>query len=101
MLNRAIVTDRPTDHAILAIQEPPLSPKIARFHGGIWTPSNTWFLGLIRVLNPNGIWIGSIILQGSPAHSTMAGRPTGHATRSVTIGRIYVRNTASSQSNLT
>jgi len=29
--------------------------------GGIWTPSNTWFLGLTQVLNPNGILIGAAV----------------------------------------
>jgi len=28
-----------------------------KMHGTIWTPSNTWFLGLTRVHNPNGILI--------------------------------------------
>jgi len=38
----------------------PLFPlKVAPSHGGIWTPSNTWFPGPTRVLNPNGITIGS------------------------------------------
>jgi len=37
---------------------PPLSPlKIARANRGIWTPSNTWFLGPSWVFNPNGILI--------------------------------------------
>jgi len=29
--------------------------------GGIWTPSNTWFPGPTRFLNPNGISIGSAV----------------------------------------
>jgi len=44
----------------------PLSTlKISPSHGGIWTPSNTWFLGATEVLNPNGISIGAAVLQGS------------------------------------
>ena len=44
----------------------PLSPlKIAPSHEGIWTLSNTWFTGPTRVLNQNGISIGSAILAGS------------------------------------
>jgi len=37
----------------------PFPLKIAPSHGGIWTPSNAWFLGPTRVLNPNGISIGA------------------------------------------
>jgi len=39
----------------------PLSAKIAPSHGKIWTPSNTWFLGPIRVHNPNGMSISSAV----------------------------------------
>jgi len=47
------------------LQWAPLSPlKIASSHGGIWTPSNTWFLGPTQVLNPNGILIGSAVFAG-------------------------------------
>jgi len=35
------------------------SPSKLPLSVGIWTPSITWFLGPIRVLNPNGISIGS------------------------------------------
>ena len=36
--------------------KPPLSPsKLPLPMGGSWTPSNTWFLGPTRVLNPNKI----------------------------------------------
>ena len=52
---------------------------------------NAWFRGP-RVLNPTGISIGSVILQGYITIVTY--RPTDYATRSVTIGRIYVRSTA-------
>jgi len=34
-----------------------LSPKNCPFAWGTWTPSNTYFLGPIRVHNPNGISI--------------------------------------------
>jgi len=72
---------------------PPL--KNCLFHWGIWTPSNTWFPGPTQVLNPNGISIGSAVfarLTGVTDRQT--DRPTDPATRSVTIGRIYVRSTA-------
>jgi len=38
-----------------------LKLKISHSYGGIWTTSNTWFLGPIRAHNPNGIWIGSAV----------------------------------------
>ena len=55
---------------------------------GIWAPSNTRFSGLTRVLNPNGISIGSAVF----ALTSVTDRQTTH-TRSVTIDRIYVRST--------
>jgi len=67
-------------------------------------PSNTWFLVRTRVHNPNGISIGSAVFAGL---TSVTDRPTDHATRSVTIGRIHVRSTAmrpnnnNGQSNLT
>jgi len=39
-------------------------PKNAHLYGWIWTPSNTWFLGSNRILNPNSILIGSAIFAG-------------------------------------
>jgi len=82
---------------------------------GIWTPSNTWFPGPTRMLNPNDISIVSavfaqprqsipIFYNGTPiGWAVFAGpttvtdqqtdRPTNHATRSLTIGRIDVRST--------
>ena len=65
--------------------------KIVHSHGEIWTPSNTLFPGPTRVLYTSGISIGSAVFAG---HYTVTDRPTNHATRSVTIGRIYVRSTA-------
>jgi len=40
------------------------SPQICPFPWGIWTPSNTWFLGPTRVLSPNGISIGAAGFAG-------------------------------------
>jgi len=65
----------------------------------IWTPSNTWFPGPTQVLNPNGISIGSAVLAGLTSVTDrqtdqQKDRPTDHATLSVTIDRIYVRNAA-------
>jgi len=56
-------------------------PKIAPSHEGIWTPSNTRFLGPTRVLNANGISIDSAIFAQL---TTVTDRQTDHATRSVT-----------------
>jgi len=41
----------------------PVPLKTAASHGGIWTSCNTWFLGPIRVHNPNGISIASAIFS--------------------------------------
>jgi len=40
-------------------------PQNCPFPWGIWTPSNTCFPRPTRVINPNGISIGSTVLQGS------------------------------------
>jgi len=53
--------------------------KIVSSHGGSGPPSNTWLPGPTRVLNPNGISIGSAVLQGSLLWQT--DRPTDHTTR--------------------
>ena len=66
-------------------------PKYCPFPWGIWTASNTWFPGPTRVSNRNGISIGSAFFAGI---TSVTDRPTDHATRSVTTGRIYVRSTA-------
>jgi len=66
---------------------PPL--KIAASHGVSGPQSNIWFPGPTQVTNPNGISIGSAVFAGL---TSVTDRPTDHATRSVTIGRIYVRS---------
>jgi len=38
--------------------------KISSSHGGSGLPSNTWFPGPTRVLNPNGIDIGAAFFAG-------------------------------------
>ena len=60
-------------------------------HRRICTPSNTWFLGPTRVLNPNGISIDTDVLAGL---TNVTDRPTDHATQSVITDCIYVRSTA-------
>ena len=42
----------------------PILPQNCPFPRGIWTPSNTWFIGRTRVHNPNGILIGSAVFAG-------------------------------------
>jgi len=45
--------------------------------------------------HPNGISIGAAVFAGlTSVRDRPTDRPTDHATRSVTIGRIYVRSTA-------
>ena len=72
---------------------PILPQTFAPSHGGIWTPSNTWFPGPTQVLKPNG---SSIVFARL---TNVTDRPSDHATRSVRIGRIYVRSTAMRPNN--
>jgi len=51
---------------------------------------NTWFPGPTRVLNPDGISIGSAVFAEL---TSVTDRPTDHATRSATVNRIYVHST--------
>jgi len=54
-----------TAECLYTLQWDALFPlKIAASHGGIWTPSNTWFFRPIRVLNPNVISIGPAVSAG-------------------------------------
>jgi len=76
---------------------PPLPAlKIAPSHGGSGPPSNTWFPGPTRALNPKGILISLAISAGlTIATDRQTDRQTDrHATLSVTTGRIYERSTA-------
>ena len=63
--------------------------------GGSGPPSNTRFPGPTQVHNPNGMLIGSAIFAGlTSVTDRPTDRRTDHATRLVTIGRIYVHSTA-------
>jgi len=79
---------------------PPLPAlKIAPSHGGSGPPSNTWFPGPTRALNPKGILISLAISAGLTIATDrqtdrQTDRRTEHATLSVTTGRIYERSTA-------
>ena len=64
----------------------PFPLKIVPSYGGSGPPSNAWFSGPTRVLNPIGISIGSAVFAGL---TSVTDRPTDHATRSVTIDRVY------------
>jgi len=55
--------------------------KSAPSCGEICTPSNTWFLGPTRVTNPNGISIGSAVLDGL---TNVFNRPTDWQTDRLT-----------------
>ena len=78
----------------------PLPSKLPLLVGISGPRSNTWFPGPTRVLNPSGIWIGSAIFaRHTSVTDRLTDRPTDHATRSVTIGRIYVRSTAMRPNN--
>jgi len=64
--------------------------------GGSGPPSNTMFPGPTQVLNPTGSSIGSAVFAGL---TSVTDRPTDYATRSVRIGRTYVRSTAMRPNN--
>jgi len=61
-----------------------------------WTPPNAWFCGLIQAHKQNSISVGSVDFAQL---TTVRDRPTDHATRSVTIGHIYIRSMAMQRSN--
>jgi len=60
--------------------------------------------GPTKVLNPKGSSIGAAVFAGLTSVTDrqtdrQTDRPTDHATRSVRIGRIYVRSTAMQPNN--
>jgi len=62
--------------------------KIARFHGGSGSPSNTRFLEPTRVHNPKGISIGSVDFAGL---MIVTDRPTDRPRHSVCNSRPHLR----------
>jgi len=42
----------------------PFPPQNCPSHGGSGPPSNAWFLGPTRVLDPNGISVGAAVFAG-------------------------------------
>ena len=68
---------------------PPFPLKIAPFHEGSGLLYNTWFPEPNRVLNLNGISIGSALFAGL---TSVTDRQTDDTARSVATDRIYVRS---------
>jgi len=68
-----------------------IAPQNCPFPWGIWTPSNTWFLGPTRVLNPNGISIGSADFAGL---TSMTDRQTDRPCNSVCNNRPHPASAA-------
>jgi len=90
-----LCTDDRKSVPILYNGTPILPPKFAPSHGRSGPPSNIWFPGSTQVLNLNGSSIGAAVFAGlTSVTDQQTDRPTDHATRSVTIGRICVRSTA-------
>jgi len=50
-----------TAECLYSLQWAPIYPKVAPYHGASGPPSNTWFPGPTRVLNQNGMSIGSAV----------------------------------------
>jgi len=69
----------------------PFPLKIAHYHGGSGPPSNTWFPGSNRVLNPRGISIGSAVFAGL---TNVTDRATDHGTRLVQEAQLSLRDRA-------
>jgi len=69
----------------------PFPPQNCHFPWGKWTPSNIWFLGPTKFSTQTASWSVQLFFAGL---TSVTDRQTDHATRSVTIGRIYVSSTA-------
>jgi len=61
----------------IVYNRPSFSPSKLPIHVGIWTPSNTWFLGLTQIQPPHDISIGSAIFAGL---TTVTNRQTDRQT---------------------
>jgi len=85
--------NRPRQSVAILYNGPPLSPslKIALSHEGSGPPSNTWFPGPTRVLNPNGISVGSAVFAGL---SSVTDRQMDWQTVLLGLDRVDVRSTA-------
>ena len=72
------------DHTVSPILHDgmPFPLKITPSHGESGPPSNIWFLGPTRVLNPNGISIGAAVFAGfTSVTDRQTDRQTDHTTR--------------------
>ena len=78
---------RSSDHASQWAGQPPKLPLPLGVFG---PPSNTWYLGFTRVIQPNVISIGLAVFAGSRTCPTnrQTDRHTDHATPSAAIGRM-------------
>jgi len=70
----------------------PFPPQNCPFPWGIWTPSNTWFLGPPDASTQMASRSVQPFLQGSLVWQT--DRQTDHATQMVIMGHIYICSTA-------
>jgi len=76
------------------LRDDPSPLKIAPSHGGLGLPSNTWFPGPPEFSAQMASRSVQPFLQSSLVWQTDRLWLTDHATRSVTIGRVYVHSTA-------
>ena len=89
-LSRFCPDDRRVFHIYFTMRRP-LPPQNFPFSWGSGPPSGSLGLPPTRVLNLNSISVGSVVFAGLTTETDRpADRETDHATRSVTIGRIYV-----------
>jgi len=76
---------------LILYNELPISPQIAPLHGWSGPSCNTWFLWSTQVHIQNGTLVGSSFFAGFAIVTDWQTKQlTGHATPSVTVGRIYV-----------
>jgi len=67
----------------------PFALKMAPSRVGIWTPSNTWFLGPTQVHVLNGISIGSAVFAGL---TIVTDQPTNRPRYSLSSNRLRLAN---------
>jgi len=72
-ISSAVIAQMTIEYPYILQWDAPSHLKIAPYHGGSGPPSNTWFPGSTRVLNPKGISISSTISAGL---TSVPDRPT-------------------------
>ena len=90
IISQSNFTKRPHRRRMWTVQS--YSPGGANVHPNLIR----CFLAPVRIHVPNGISIGSAVFAGL---TTVTDRPTDHATPSATMGRIFVRSTATGPDN--